>query len=65
MCPSSCRDRALERRKGFNPDYPVEGDAVGDVNSMSVEETKFLGGTIDHTHLVRGLDYALLEKVDF
>lgn len=28
-----------------------------------IEESKYLGGDIAHTHLVKGLDYALLEKV--
>ena len=31
--------------------------------TMSVEETKYLGGDLEHTHLVKGLDYALLQKV--
>ncbi|ESN93661.1 hypothetical protein HELRODRAFT_88417 [Helobdella robusta] len=28
-----------------------------------IQESKFLGGDMEHTHLVKGLDYALLEKV--
>lgn len=64
-----CRDRAEERRRGVNPDYEsanklaaaLPGDV--DVSKLSVEETKFLGGDIDHTHLVKGLDFALLQKV--
>jgi len=28
-----------------------------------IEESKFLGGDMEHTHLVKGLDYALLDKV--
>ena len=28
----------------------------------TIEESKFLGGDIEHTHLVKGLDYALLRK---
>ena len=28
-----------------------------------IEESKFLGGDVEHTHLVKGLDYALLQKV--
>ena len=28
-----------------------------------IEESKYLGGDMAHTHLVKGLDYALLEKV--
>lgn len=28
-----------------------------------IKESKFLGGDMEHTHLVKGLDYALLQKV--
>eukprot|EP00798_Chlamydomonas_sp_ICE-L_P021686 gene21686-28709_t len=63
------RDRAEERRRGVNPDYEGANQlaqvlSTGDVNirNLSVEETKYLGGDIDHTHLVKGLDYALLQK---
>jgi IK cytokine len=30
---------------------------------LDAEQTKFLGGDVEHTHLVRGLDYALLRKI--
>lgn len=30
---------------------------------MFYQESKFLGGDMEHTHLVKGLDYALLQKV--
>lgn len=30
---------------------------------QQIEESKYLGGDIEHTHLVKGLDFALLEKV--
>lgn len=63
------RDRAEERRKGLNLDYernamsglPGTDDQLN--QTMSVEETKYLGGDLEHTHLVKGLDYALLQKV--
>merc|ERR1711879_786646 len=29
---------------------------------LLIEESKYLGGDIEHTHLVKGLDYALLSK---
>lgn len=32
---------------------------------MDAEKTKYLGGDVKHTHLVKGLDYALLQKVSF
>ena len=28
-----------------------------------IHESKYLGGDMDHTHLVKGLDFALLQKV--
>lgn len=30
---------------------------------QEIEESKYLGGDVEHTHLVKGLDFALLEKV--
>ena len=80
LTQGTCRDRAEERRKGFNPDYErvsadlaslvgggrgigIDGDP-SDPNQLSMEEkSKYLGGDMDHTHLVKGLDYALLQKV--
>jgi len=44
----------------------AEGMEAGpsDRNQLSLEEkSKYLGGDMDHTHLVKGLDYALLQKV--
>ena len=29
----------------------------------AIQESKYLGGDMEHTHLVKGLDYALLQKV--
>lgn len=66
-----CRDRAEERRRGVNPDYAAANQLLGvigangdvDPTKLSVEDSKYLGGDLDHTHLVKGLDYALLQKV--
>ena len=33
------------------------------LDNISIEESKFLGGDLEHTHLVKGLDFALLQKV--
>ena len=33
------------------------------LSKVSLLESKYLGGDMEHTHLVKGLDYALLEKV--
>ena len=32
---------------------------------LAIQESKFLGGDMEHTHLVKGLDFALLQKVSF
>ena len=29
-----------------------------------IQESKYLGGDMEHTHLVKGLDFALLQKVN-
>ncbi|CAI7808463.1 unnamed protein product, partial [Closterium sp. NIES-54] len=34
-----------------------------DAHKLAIEKSKFLGGDVEHTHLVKGLDYALLNKV--
>ncbi|KAK3018213.1 hypothetical protein RJ639_002747 [Escallonia herrerae] len=71
------RDRAKERREDQNPDYEPAGlgsfHAVAppgnvellsaDAHKISIEKSKYLGGDVEHTHLVKGLDYALLHKV--
>ncbi|OWF38058.1 protein Red-like [Mizuhopecten yessoensis] len=75
------RDRARERRDGFNRDYAeteiisttadyraVAPDAKAGENyaerrKQLIQESKYLGGDMEHTHLVKGLDFALLEKV--
>jgi len=56
----SYRDRAAERREGYNPDYD---DDIQKMVEMDIEKSKYLGGDVKHTHLVRGLDFALLNKV--
>ena len=76
---SRYRDRAKERREGANLDYQNEEAAsasgyraIPDLKSVAdvaerrkkiIEESKYLGGDMEHTHLVKGLDYALLQKV--
>ena len=53
----SYRDRAYERRNGA----PSELDAFA--STVDAEKSKFLGGSIESTHLVKGLDFSLLAKV--
>lgn len=56
------RDRAEERRRGVI-DGSTSHLSDRDVATLSIEESKYFGGDEEHTHLVRGLDYALLSKV--
>ena len=39
------------------------GTTQAEKRKKIIEESKFLGGDMEHTHLVKGLDYALLDKV--
>ncbi|KAF9184610.1 hypothetical protein BGZ51_003237 [Haplosporangium sp. Z 767] len=65
------RDRATERRQGVNPDYveteqilsTLEEAAADVAPGVLYEQSKYLGGDREHTHLVKGLDFALLNKV--
>ncbi|CEP13603.1 hypothetical protein [Parasitella parasitica] len=71
------RDRAAERRKQDNTtiseDHPSTTEALlqqtqleagEELDSKQIyEQSKYLGGDVDHTHLVKGLDFALLRKV--
>jgi IK cytokine len=62
------RDRAKERREGTNLDYKESEELIKKIHldlqdrELAYEESKFLGGDLQHTHLVKGLDYALLQK---
>lgn len=73
------RDRARERRDGGQdqPEDPLtaasgyravapdlkSGLDAAERRRQMIQESKFLGGDMEHTHLVKGLDYALLQKV--
>ena len=72
------RDRAKERRDGGEPGRPddagggayraVAPDVKGNFDAAErrrqmIQESKYLGGDMEHTHLVKGLDFALLQKV--
>ena len=47
---------------GKVPGYAPPG-AQDELRQLSIEESKYLGGDMEHTHLVKGLDFALLRKV--
>ncbi|KAG2488795.1 hypothetical protein HYH03_012595 [Edaphochlamys debaryana] len=55
---------ALAGSAGPDPGLGLGGLAAGgvDLSRLSEEETKYLGGDMRFTHLVKGLDYALLHK---
>ncbi|KAH9632693.1 hypothetical protein HF086_016892 [Spodoptera exigua] len=61
------RDRARERRDGVNELGPMDPtsntSSAYSVKWFFFQESKYLGGDMEHTHLVKGLDYALLQKV--
>ena len=75
---SKYRDRAKERRDGTEGAVPTDeansayravapnAHGVHDAAEMRkkmIHESKYLGGDMEHTHLVKGLDFALLQKV--
>ena len=73
------RDRAKERRDGVDgPNVPTEDTTsayravapnahgvhdAAERRKQMIHESKYLGGDMEHTHLVKGLDFALLQKV--
>lgn len=54
------RDRAKERRDGRSDGFQ---DTHGMAKNLDEDMSKFLGGDEEHTHLVKGLDRTLAEKV--
>lgn len=75
---SQYRDRAKERREGLQRDFELDPDnfvisnptvdgeqAIDDAQRrrQQIEDSKYLGGDVEHTHLVMGLDFALAEKI--
>ncbi|EFJ13876.1 hypothetical protein SELMODRAFT_424142 [Selaginella moellendorffii] len=60
------RDRAKERREDQNPDYELMAAASGISSLHAVAPpgaVDLQSSDVEHTHLVKGLDYALLNKV--
>lgn len=56
------RNRAAERQKGQAEFEKINEEWEAQKN-IEPEQSKFLGGDLEHTHLVKGLDFALLSKV--
>ena len=58
------RDRAAERRAGGLDTTTAEGvDDAESLAALDYTQSKFLGGDLSHTHLVRGVDFTLLDKM--
>ena len=55
-------NNAMAAYRAVAPDLKATVNAAERRKQM-IEESKFLGGDMKHTHLVKGLDYALLHKV--
>ncbi len=43
--------------------YDSNRSNAAEQRRLAIQESKFLGGDMEHTHLVKGLDFALLQKV--
>jgi len=56
------RDRAKERREEKG-EYETIAQEFASHGEVSVDQSKYLGGDAEHTHLVKGLDFALLSKM--
>ncbi|KAK1875179.1 Protein Red [Dissostichus eleginoides] len=61
------RQQELEREaelaeKAVGPTAEADKSAA-EKRRQLIQESKFLGGDMEHTHLVKGLDFALLQKV--
>lgn len=57
------RNRALERSKLQDEYYIRIEQEYQLLKKQTVEESRYMGGDEEHTHMVKGLDYALLRKV--
>ena len=52
-------------KAGYRAVGPTARDIsiTAELRKQAIQESKYLGGDMEHTHLVKGLDYALLQKV--
>lgn len=60
--PVDVAGNASAAYRAVAPDTKSGLDAAERRRQM-IQESKYLGGDMEHTHLVKGLDYALLQKV--
>ena len=62
----AARGEAEQERAQDGPTFAQLGereDLAAQQHRVSIEQSKYLGGDIEHTHLVKGLDFALLNKI--
>ncbi|KAK2197994.1 bifunctional Protein Red-like/RED-like [Babesia duncani] len=60
---SNYRNRALERSK-LKDEYHLKiENEYQQMKKQTIEESRYMGGDLEHTHLVKGLDYVLLRKI--
>ncbi|EJW82150.1 hypothetical protein WUBG_06943 [Wuchereria bancrofti] len=62
------KDDTIDDLHANNAYRAVPGDVRATVDAaqrrkQAIQESKYLGGDMEHTHLVKGLDYSLLHKV--
>ncbi|KMS65345.1 hypothetical protein BVRB_036930, partial [Beta vulgaris subsp. vulgaris] len=67
LLPPGYRDRAQERREREQAGIevaPIENEQITaeDIEALPDHMSKYLGGDENRTHLVKGLDYLLLEQ---
>merc|ERR1719309_78465 len=60
--PPGSDDAPSAGYRAVAPDMRQSHDAAERRRQM-IQESKYLGGDMEHTHLVKGLDFALLQKV--
>ncbi|VEL39525.1 unnamed protein product [Protopolystoma xenopodis] len=58
-------EEALRRTADYRTVAPTAdaGASHAERRKLLIQESKYLGGDMEHTHLVKGLDYVLLQKV--
>uniref|UniRef100_A0A1X7SJ35 RED-like N-terminal domain-containing protein n=2 Tax=Amphimedon queenslandica TaxID=400682 RepID=A0A1X7SJ35_AMPQE len=56
-------DDTLTATSGYRAVAPnADSSRMSEKRKQLIANSKYLGGDMEHTHLVKGLDYALLQK---
>jgi IK cytokine len=62
--PLPVPDETLPTTSGYRAVAPnADPYKIAEERKKAIANSKYLGGDMEHTHLVKGLDYALLQKV--